>query len=108
MDNHRLGLDYHITDANENNSALVVMFQTKLLGHSIGIWYYDIAENGVISHGLTQDNFPITDDGFNGIRWQVGFKLFQNIKTDIRYYMQTMDADNNKINRIQLNLNVKL
>ena len=84
------------------------MFRTKLLGHSIGLWYYDIAENGILNHDFTQDNFPKTDEGFSGLRFQLGFTLCNNINTDFRYYMQTMDSNKNKINRVQLNLNVKL
>lgn len=124
MDQHTLGFDYHITDASEENTAMVVMFRTKLMGHSLGLWYYDIAKNGVISPYFTQDNFPKTSEdekdgdgiktgnklkvGWSGLRFQIGFKLCENINTDVRYYMQTMDADKDKINRIQLNLNVKL
>lgn len=107
IENHILGIDYHLTDANSNNSAFIAMFKTKLMGHSLGVWYYDIAEYGVLSHEFTQDNFPITNEGFSGYRFQVGFKLKNSIHTDIRYYFQTMDSNKEKINRIQLNLNVK-
>ena len=108
LNQHTFGFDYHITDASEDNTALVAIFKTKLLGHSIGLWYYDIAENGILNHDFTQDNFPKTDEGFSGLRFQVGFTLCNNINTDLRYYMQTMDSNKNKINRVQLNLNVKL
>jgi hypothetical protein len=107
LENHILGFDYHLTDANLDNSAFIAMFKTKLWGHSLGVWYFDIAENGVISHNFTQDNFPKTDQGFSGFRFQIGFKLKDSINTDIRYYMQKMDSDKEKINRLQLNLNVK-
>ena len=108
MGNHTIGLDYHITDASNENTALVAMFRTKILDHSFGLWYYDVSEKGILSHDYTQDNFPITSAGFSGLRFQVGFKLCKSINTDVRYYMQTMDANNNKINRVQLNLNVSL
>lgn len=107
LENHTLGFDYHLTDTNSNNSAFIAMFKTKLMGHSIGVWYYDIAENGVLSHEFTQDNFPKTNNGFSGYRFQVGFKLKNTISTDIRYYFQIMDSTKEKINRIQLNLNMK-
>ena len=103
-----LGIDYHVTDLDAENTALVAMLKTKLLGHSIGLWYYDVAENGVLSHDLTQDNFPITDSGWSGVRFQIGFMLCDVVKTDLRYYLQTIDTEEEKINRAQVNFNVKL
>ena len=103
-----LGIDYHMTDSDAENTALVAMLKTKLLGHSVGLWYYDVAENSVLSHNLTQDNFPITNSGWSGVRFQIGFTLCDVVKTDLRYYMQTMDAEEDKINRAQVNFNVKL
>ncbi len=103
--NYTVGFDYFTSDMTADNSGMVGMLKAKFGQYKVSLWYYDVPQNSTIQSSLSQDNFP-NSVGFDGYRFQVGFKLFEHIGTDIRYYMQNMDSDVD-ISRIQLNLNVK-
>lgn len=107
MGKHTAGLDYFQSDAEEDNTGLIVMFRTMVVGYKFRFYYYDVAGNATLDGKYSQDNFP-NSVGFSGYRLQVGFKLFENVSTDVRYYAQTMDADEVDVSRFQVNFNVKL
>ena len=100
------GFDYITSDADNENSAIIIMLKGKRQAYGWGIWYYDVAENSTLYSGFSQDNWPASV-GFSGVRLQFNFQLIEGVKADFRIYKQEMDLGDNSTVRYQLNLNSK-
>ena len=98
------GFDYITSDADNENSAFIIMLKGKYQDFGWGIWYYDVAENSTLYSGFSQDNWPASV-GFSGVRLQFDFKLVDNVKSDFRIYQQNMDSGIDDTIRYQLNIN---
>ncbi|MGK7344573.1 MAG: putative porin [Candidatus Nitrospinota bacterium M3_3B_026] len=126
----RIGVAYASSDVgddkigdgaeSEDKTALMAYVRGNVGKVNLRFYYWD---NGYAAQpllgALAQDNFPYSSN-FTGYHIQVGYKFFDNLSTDLRYYVQetknkdikvfdnniAMEGDRTRT-RIQLNLNVK-